>query len=81
MSTIFADVVPVRQITSHSYAIDLGDEWCIGNGMNTSQSFVNITYFPDAPIHVWYTDTGKLKSPMAATSPRVFYSLPAPTCP
>ena len=44
MSTRFVDVVPIRQITTHSYAIDLGDEWCIGNGMSISQSFVNITF-------------------------------------
>lgn len=38
MSTTFADVVPVRQLTSHSYAVDLADEWCIGNGELRAQS-------------------------------------------
>ena len=35
MSLTFADVTPIQQVSSHSYSIDLGDEWCIGNGTNS----------------------------------------------
>src|ERR1700761_834478 len=28
----FADVLPVKQLSSHKYALTLEDEWCIGTG-------------------------------------------------
>lgn len=30
--TTFADVLPVRQLESHKYSVNLEDEWCIGTG-------------------------------------------------
>lgn len=80
MSTTFADVVPIRQLTSHAYAIDLADEWCIGNGLY-------IGPFPDIYNGLWYSrndslsDTGVVQFSMAAMLRRPSYSSLAPTCP
>lgn len=35
MAPTFADVVPVKQLTSHQYTLNLEDEWCIGTGTYT----------------------------------------------
>lgn len=30
--TTFADVLPVKQLESHKYAVEFEDDWCIGTG-------------------------------------------------
>lgn len=30
--TTFADVLPVKQLESHKYSVNLEHEWCIGTG-------------------------------------------------
>jgi hypothetical protein len=32
MAPTFADVVPIKQLSSHKYTIPLETEWCIGTG-------------------------------------------------
>jgi hypothetical protein len=80
MSTTFADVVPIRQLTSHSYAIDLADEWCIGDGMYTAQYLDICNRFPYSLLHDRHSDIRNPKFLMAAIALRAFYSLPARTC-
>ena len=31
--TTFAEVLPIKPLSSHSYEVTLADEWCIGTGM------------------------------------------------
>ncbi|KAI1614144.1 alpha,alpha-trehalose-phosphate synthase [Exophiala viscosa] len=43
MAPTFADVVPIKQISSHQYTLDLADEYCIGtvpNGGYVTSSFL-----------------------------------------
>ncbi|KIW12385.1 hypothetical protein PV08_09662 [Exophiala spinifera] len=43
MAPTFADVVPIKQISSHQYTLTLEDEWCIGtvpNGGYVTSSFL-----------------------------------------
>ncbi|KIX07133.1 uncharacterized protein Z518_05110 [Rhinocladiella mackenziei CBS 650.93] len=43
MAPTFADVVPIKQLSSHEYTIHLKDEWCVGtvpNGGYVTSSFL-----------------------------------------
>lgn len=39
----FADVLPVKQLSSHKYALTLEDEWCIGTG-KWSHTFIGLKH-------------------------------------
>lgn len=30
--TTFAEILPVKQLRSHEYSVNLEDDWCIGTG-------------------------------------------------
>lgn len=32
--TTFAEILPVKQLESHKYSVNLEDDWCIGTGKN-----------------------------------------------
>lgn len=40
--TTFAEILPVKQLESHKYSVNLEDDWCIGTGMNYEGELDNV---------------------------------------
>lgn len=39
--TTFADVLPVEQVQSHQYRVNLEEQWCIGTGKSAQPAYVH----------------------------------------